>query len=82
MLINTEVTPEDTTLETITTLETYFVAFFAFDSSFTALFNGKHIQQSIDSKVGRQIIELSTTGDSTLSSTFWASYDIMAATRS
>ena len=68
---NTVVTPKDTTLETIATLCAFVVAVSTFNSCCTALFNGQHIQQTVDAKVGRQVLQVSTARDSTLSSTFW-----------
>jgi len=79
---DTVVTPEYTTLEAIATLCTSVVAVSAFNSCCTALFNGQHIQQTVDAKVGRQVLQVSTARNFTLSSTFWASYGIMATTRS
>jgi len=76
------VTPECTTLEAVQTLGALFVAVSTFDSRSVTLFNGQHIKETVDAKIGRQILQVSTARDSTLSSAFWASYDIMAATRS
>jgi hypothetical protein len=82
MRCNTVVTPECTTLEAVQTVGAFFVAVSTFDTCSVALFDGQHIQQTVDAKVGWQVLQVSTARDSTLSSTFWACYDVMAATRS
>jgi len=79
---DTVVTPECTTLEAVQTLYAFFLAISTFDACRITLFDGQHIKQAVDAKVGRQILQVSTTRDSGLSSTFWTSNEIMAATSS
>ena len=79
---NTVVTPECTTLETVQTLRTSFVAISTFHSGRISLFDCQHIKQTVDTKDGRQVLQVSIARDSALSSTFWVCYDIMVATRS
>ena len=73
--------PERTTLEAVKTLGAFLVAISTLHRLGIALFNGQHIQQPVDAKVGRQVVKISTR-NSILSSTFRENYDIMAATRS
>ena len=79
---DTVVTPECTTLEAVQTLYAFFVAISTFDACRITLFDGQHIKQAVDAKVGRQFLQVSTTRDSALSSTFWTCNEIMAATSS
>jgi len=79
---DTVVTPECTTLEAVQTVSAFLVTVSTFGTCSVALFDGQHIQQTVDSKTGRQVLQVSTARDSTLFSTFRAGYDIMAATRS
>ena len=72
-------TPECTTLETVETLRALLVAISTLYTSCVALFDCQHIKQTIDSKVGWQVVEASAR-DFALSSTFRTCYDIMAAT--
>ena len=75
-------TPECTTLETVETMRAFLVAIPTLHSCDIALFYGQYIQQTVDSKVGRQLVKISTSRDFTLFSTLWACYDITTATRS
>ena len=75
-------TPECTTLKTVETLRAFLVAISTLHFRSVALFDGQHIKQTVDAKVCGQVIQSSTIWYSTLSSAFWACYDIMAATRS
>ena len=74
-------TPECTTLETVETLVPLLVAIPTLYASGFTLFDCQHIKQTVDSKVGGQVVE-TFARDSALSPTFWTGYDIMAATRS
>jgi len=74
-------TPEYTTLEAVETLRALLVTISALYASGITLFYCQHIKQTIDSKVGGQVVEASAR-DFALSSTLRACYDILAATRS
>ena len=74
-------TPECTTLKAVETLGVLLVAISTLYASCITLFDCQHIKQTVDSKVGGQVVETSAW-DSALSSTFWTDYDIMAASRS
>ena len=74
-------TPECTTLETVETLVPLLVTISTLYASGITLFDCQHIKQTVDSKVGGQVVETSAR-DSALSPTFWTGYDIMAAARS
>ena len=71
-------TPECTTLETVETLGALPVTISTLYASCVTLFDCQHIEQTIDSKVGRSVVEPSAR-DFALSSTLRACYDIMAA---
>jgi len=74
-------TPECTTLEAVETLRALLVTISTLYASCVTLFDCQHIKQTIDSKIGGQVVEASARV-SALSSTFRACYDILAATRS
>ena len=74
-------TPECATLEAVETLGALLVAISTLYANGITFSDGQHIKQTIDSKVGGQVVEVSAR-DSALSSTFWTGHDIMAATRS
>ena len=74
-------TPECTTLETVETLVPFLVTISTLYAGGITFFDCQHIKQTVDSKVGGQVVEASAR-DSALSPTFWTGYDIMAVTRS
>ena len=74
---DTVVTPESTTREAVQTLYGSFVAISTFHSGGMTLFDRQHMKQTVDAKVGRQVLQVSTARDSTFSSTLWACNDIM-----
>ena len=59
------------------TLYGSFVAISTFHSGGMTLFDRQHMKQTVDAKVGRQVLQVSTARDSTFSSTLWACIDIM-----
>ncbi len=63
-------TPERTALEAVETLGAFLVAVSTFDCGGIALLNGQYIQQTVDAKVGRQLVKISASRDFTLSSAF------------
>ena len=65
------------TLEAVKTLNSSFVAISTFYSGGMTLFDRQHMKQTVDEKVGRQVLQVSTARDSTFSSTLWACNDIM-----
>ena len=68
----TVITPEGTTLEAVRTFSAFSVAIATLDAACIALFDGQHIQQTIDSKVCRQSVKTTASRDSEVLPTLWA----------
>ena len=74
--------PESTTLKAVKALGATLFAISTPDFSSIALFDGQHVKETVDAKVGWKILKISTSGSFYLFSTFRACDDIVAATRS
>ena len=74
--------PESTTLKAVKALGAALFAIPTLNSSSTALFDGQHVKETVDTKVSWKILKISTSRDLNLFLTFRACDDIVAATRS
>ena len=81
MQTDTVVTPECTTLETIKAVFALFVAISTLHTACIALFYGQNIEQTVDTKVCRQSLEVATLRDSEFLSAFRARNHIGVGTR-
>ena len=82
MQTNTVITPECTTLETIKAVFALFVAISTLHTACIALFYGQNIEQTVNTKVCRQILQVSIPRDSEFLSAFRARNHIGVGTRS
>ena len=64
-------TLEGATLEAVGAFSASFVAISAFDAACIALFDGQHIQQTIDSEVCRQSVKITVSRDPEVLPTLW-----------
>ena len=78
MMDNTVVTPESKTLKEVETVCALLVTVPTIGLSSITPFNGRHIKQTVDWKIGGQSVEVSFT-DPSLSSTFRTCNHVMAA---
>ena len=58
------ITPKGATLEAVGALSPFSVAISTLDAACIALFDGQHIQQTIDSNVCRQSVQITVSGNS------------------
>ena len=63
------ITPEGATLEAVGAFSASFVAISALDAACIALFDGQHIQQTIDTKVCGQSVKIAASRDPEVLST-------------
>ena len=64
-------TPKRATLETVGAFSASSVAISALDATCIALFDGQHIQQTVDSKVCRQSGKITVSRDPEVFPTLW-----------
>ena len=82
MQTDTVITPECTTLETIKAVFALFVAISTLHTACIALFYGQNIEQTVDTKVCRQSLQVSILRDSEFLSAFRARNHIGVGARS
>ena len=82
MLTDTVITPKCTTLETIKAVLALFVTISTLHTACIALFYGQNIEQTVDTKVCRQSLQVSILRDSEFLSAFRARNHIGVGARS
>ena len=65
------IAPKGAALEAVVAFSASFVAISTLDAACIALFDGQHIQQTIDSKVCRQSVQITVSGNSEVLPTLW-----------